>query len=59
MNSWWQLGEHGGQTGKDLAVYQITCPFCMETGKFETAFHAEKKKTELRQNTEFRYALVR
>ena len=44
MNSWWQLGEGGGQRGKDLAVYQITCAFCMETGKFETEFHAEKKK---------------
>jgi len=43
MESWWRLGEGIGKLGKDLAVYQITCPFCMEQGNFKTAFHAEKK----------------
>ena len=32
MDSWWQLGEGYGQLGKEFAVYQITCPFCMEQG---------------------------
>ena len=44
MNSWWDLGEHSGYRGNELAIYQIECPFCHEKGKFETAFHAEKKK---------------
>ena len=44
MDSWWQLGEGLGCRGKNLAVYQITCPFCMERGNLETEFHAEKKK---------------
>lgn len=44
MESWWQLGEWSGHRGESLAVYQLTCPFCMESGNFETAFHAEKKK---------------
>lgn len=44
MDNWWQLGEGSGQSGEELAVYQITCPFCMERGNFGVAFHAEKKK---------------
>ncbi len=44
MDNWWQLGEGYGQHGEELAVYQITCPFCMERGNFKTVFHAEKKK---------------
>lgn len=44
MNSWWDLGEHGDYRGNELAIYQIQCPFCHKEGKFETAFHAEKKK---------------
>jgi len=44
MDSWWQLGEWSGQHGDNLAIYQITCPFCMERGNFKVAFHAEKKK---------------
>jgi len=44
MDSWWQLGEGSGYRGEELAVYQITCPFCMERGNFTTVFHAEKKK---------------
>ena len=44
MDSWWQLGEGSGHRGESLATHQITCPFCMERGNFEIAFHAEKKK---------------
>lgn len=44
MDSWWSLGEGYGYRGSDLALYKITCPFCMETGNFATAFHAEKKQ---------------
>ncbi len=44
MNSWWQLGEWSGVQGNELALYQITCPFCMERGNFELAFRAQKKK---------------
>ncbi len=44
MDSWWQLGEGSGYDGAKLALYQITCPFCMERGNFKTAFPAEKKK---------------
>mgnify|MGYP001576278160 CR=1 FL=1 len=44
MNSWWELGEWSGHHGAELALYNITCPFCMETGNFKVAFHAEKKK---------------
>jgi hypothetical protein len=44
MGSWWDLGEGSGYQGVDLALYRITCPFCLEDGNFETAYHAEKKK---------------
>ena len=44
MDSWWSLGEGYGYRGADLAQYKITCPFCMETGNFAVAFHAEKKQ---------------
>lgn len=43
MDSWWSLGEGIGKRGSDLAIYQITCPFCLERGNFNVAFHAEKK----------------
>ena len=44
MNSWWDLGEHSGYCGKELALYQITCPFCNERGNFGLAFRAQKKQ---------------
>ena len=44
MQSWWELGEWSGQRGTELALYQITCPFCEERGNFKIAHHAEKKK---------------
>jgi len=44
MNSWWSLGEHSGYDGNELALYRITCPFCMERGNFELVFRESKKK---------------
>lgn len=44
MDSWWSLGEWSGYDGTKLAVYRITCPFCMEEGNFSTEFHATKKQ---------------
>jgi len=44
VDSWWQLGEGSGFNGSELALYKITCPFCMEKGNFKIAFHTEKKK---------------
>jgi len=53
MDSWWQLGEGVGSRGRELAVYQITCPFCMERGNFKTTFHAEKKKPNSEKKLNF------
>tara|TARA_Y100000296_G_scaffold85346_1_gene121025 strand:+ start:1542 stop:2192 length:651 start_codon:yes stop_codon:yes gene_type:complete len=44
MNSWWDLGEWSGNTGKDLSTHSIECPFCSERGNFDTEHHAEKKQ---------------
>lgn len=44
MKSWWSLGEGIGHPGVDLAIHEITCPFCLESGNFKIVFHAEKKK---------------
>lgn len=44
MRSWWDLGEHIGQLGESLALYQIECPFCEERGNFLLEHHSEKKK---------------
>lgn len=44
MDSWWSLGEWSGYEGTKLALYRITCPFCMETGNFSTEFHGAKKQ---------------
>lgn len=44
MDSWWGLGDWSGFSGGKLALYKITCPFCMESGNFSTEFHAEKKQ---------------
>jgi hypothetical protein len=44
MKSWWDLGEGYGYHGDKLALYQITCPFCMERGNFSTEHQASKKK---------------
>ena len=44
MNSWWELGEHSGYDGGELALYRLSCPFCEERGNFELAFRAQKKQ---------------
>ena len=44
MDSWWELGEHSGYDGNNLALHRITCPFCKERGNFNVAHHVEKKK---------------
>jgi hypothetical protein len=44
MDSWWQLGDHGGHYGRELSLSEIQCPFCKEKGHFNVAFHAVKKK---------------
>lgn len=43
-SSWWDFAEWSGQLGDKLALYQITCPFCFESGNFELAHHLERKK---------------
>lgn len=53
MDSWWQLGEGSGYRGSDLALYEITCPFCMERGNFNSAFHVEKKKPNSNKKLNF------
>jgi len=53
MDSWWQLGEGSGYRGEELALYQITCPFCMERGNFKTVFHVEKKKPNSEKKLNF------
>ncbi len=42
--SWWELGEGSGYRGKELQLYEITCPFCAERGNFSLAHRAQKKK---------------
>ena len=44
MESWWELGEWRGKSGRELAIYQIACAFCFEKGNFSVAFNARKKK---------------
>lgn len=53
MTSWWQLGESSGYFGADLAIYGISCVFCLERGNFKTVFHAEKKKPNGRKKLNF------
>lgn len=53
MNSWWDMGEWSGSSGEQLALYQITCPFCMESGNFSTEHHAQKKKANGRKILNF------
>ncbi len=51
--SWWSLGEGSGFPGDDLALYKITCPFCLERGNFGTATHAEMKKPNSKKRLNF------
>lgn len=53
MDSWWQLGEGSGYEGKELAIYRITCPFCMERGNFTYAFQVQKKKPNSNKKLNF------
>lgn len=53
MDSWWDLGEWSGYDGTDLALWRITCPFCMEKGNFKIASHHEKKKPNERKKLNF------
>jgi len=53
MDSWWNLGEWSGSMGSDLALYEITCPFCNERGNFSKEFGAEKKKPNGRKVLHF------
>ncbi len=53
MESWWQLGENSGYDGGELAIFKITCPFCMERGNFKASYHAEKKHYKYRKKLNF------
>src|SRR5687768_14756302 len=53
MNSWWEMGEHTGYPGNDLAVHQIVCPFCDERGNFQALYHAEKNKPNSSKHINF------
>lgn len=53
IRSWWDLGEHSGELGSELATYQIECAFCGERGNFSTEHHAEKKKPNSRKVLNF------
>ena len=53
MNSWWEMGEHTGYSGNELAVHQIVCPFCDERGNFQRSYHAEKKKPNSSKHINF------
>ncbi len=53
MDSWWQLGEGSGFQGETLDIHRIECPFCNERGKFETVFHAVKRKPNSRKALNF------
>ena len=41
MDSWWDLGQHSGYHGRDLALFQISCAFCGREGNFRTIHHVE------------------
>ena len=53
MKSWWGLGEGWGYSGSELSLYKIQCPFCLEEGNFERAFHEEKKKPNSNKKINF------
>jgi hypothetical protein len=44
MDSWWSLGEVSGYPGAELAIHQISCPFCLEVGNFAVESHSEKRQ---------------
>lgn len=53
MSNWWSLGEWSGFPGEELGLNRITCPFCFESGNFEIAYHAEKKKPNSNKKLNF------
>ena len=53
MNSWWDLGEWSGFDGEKLAIWRITCPFCLEQGHFSIEYHAEKNKPNSKKKLNF------
>jgi hypothetical protein len=53
MQSWWSLGEGSGYNGRELAMYRITCPFCLESGNFKSAFRAEKRNPRSKKQLNF------
>ena len=53
MSSWWDLGEWSGFDGEELALWRITCPFCLEKGNFSIEHHAEKKKPNAQKKLNF------
>jgi hypothetical protein len=44
VNSWWSLGEGVGQSGGELALYQIACAFCSERGNWRHTHREQKSK---------------
>jgi hypothetical protein len=53
MDSWWNLAEWTGHSGAELALHEITCPFCSERGNFSVEFSAKKKKPNDRKVLNF------
>ena len=53
MDNWWSLGEGMGYRGEQLEVRRITCPFCLESGNFSRAFHAQKRNPSSRKALNF------
>ncbi|MBI4184393.1 MAG: DUF4145 domain-containing protein [Proteobacteria bacterium] len=51
--SWWDLGQHSGYSGTELATWRITCAFCGEDGNWGLEHHAEKKKPNDNQRLNF------
>ncbi len=43
-SSWWDVAEWSGHYGSDLALYDITCPFCFEKGNFELVYRLDRAK---------------
>jgi len=49
MKSWWDLGEWSGYAGSKLALNNITCAFCGESGNFGVEHQASKAKSNGRK----------
>ncbi|MEX2515934.1 MAG: DUF4145 domain-containing protein [Gammaproteobacteria bacterium] len=53
MESWWDIGEGRGYHGNELALYQITCAFCLERGNWQRVSHHEKKQPNAEKRLNF------